>query len=129
MATIKTRVSISSADLTSSTLNLSNSFNVTGTATTGLARQPITSTAVGTASGQITIYVADDYAATAYIYLKNMDTTITDYIYIFIDTSTVILRLSGGEAVLLPTNADKTYKCYATTSGTVLEYMVFGTDQ
>ena len=58
-----------------------------------------------------------------------MDTTVTDYIYIFIDTSTVILRLSGGEAVLLPTNADKTYKAYAASSGTVLEHMVFGTDQ
>ena len=73
MATIQTRVSISSGDLTSSSFNLSNTFNVTGTATTGLARQAITSTAVGTASGQITIYVADDYASTAYIYLKNMD--------------------------------------------------------
>ena len=58
-----------------------------------------------------------------------MDTTVTDYIYIFIDTNTVLLRLSGGESALLPTNADKTYKCYATTSGTVLEHMVFGTDQ
>jgi hypothetical protein len=129
MATIKTRVSVSSADLTSSTLNLATSFDVTGTATSGLARNPITSTAVGTASGQITIYTADDYAATAYIYVKNMDTTVTDYIYIFIDTSTVLLRLSGGEGALLPTNADKTYKAYAATSGTVLEWMVFGTDQ
>ena len=129
MATIQTRVSVFSSDLISNTINLNNSFNVTGTSTNGLARNPVTSTAVGTASGQVTIYTADDYAATAYIYLKNMDTTVTDYIYIFIDTSTVILRLSGGEAVLLPTNADKTYKAYAASSGTVLEHMVFGTDQ
>ena len=119
MATIQTRVSIFSSDLISNTINLNNSFNVTGTSTNGLARNPITSTAVGTASGQVTIYTADDYAATAYIYLKNMDTTVTDYIYIFIDTNTV----------LLPTNADKTYKAYAASSGTVLEHMVFGTDQ
>ena len=134
MATVTAAVTLTSAvgDLLTDALALSDSTAITAGETTGLARMKITSTAKGTASGQVTIYTADDFAAIAYIYIKNTDATATDYIYVYDDTTSgdpVILKLAGGDWAFLPTIADKTLKAYATTSGTIIESMVFGTDQ
>ena len=132
MATITSEITLSSTDLLTDSLDINTTATITAGNTTGLARRPITSTAKGTASGQVTIYTADDFAAIAYIYVKNTDATATDYIYVFDDTSSGdpdILKLAGGDWAFLPTIADKTLKAYATTSGTIIEYMVFGTDQ
>jgi len=132
MATTTNTLTLTSSDLLSDSLSLSAAMTITASNTTGLARRPITSTAVGTASGQVTIYTADDFAAIAYVYLKNTDTTATDYIYVFDDTTSgdpVILKLAGGDWAFMPVIADKTLKAYATTSGTVLEFMIIGTDQ
>jgi len=132
MATTTNTLTLTSSDLLSDSLSLSAAMTITASNTTGLARRPITSTAVGTASGQVTIYTADDFAAIAYVYLKNTDPTATDYIYVFDDTTSgdpVILKLAGGDWAFMPVIADKTLKAYATTSGTVLEFMIIGTDQ
>ena len=128
MAKVTTKLTLSSTDLLSQSLNLSLSKTITAAHTTGLARAPITSTAIGTTSGQVTIYTADDYAATAYIYIKNTDTTATNYIYVY-TASNNWLKIAGGEFAFLPLIADDTLKAYATTSGTIVEFMVFGTDQ
>ena len=132
MATLTAQLNLDSTDLLTDRLSLITSASISMANTTGLARRPITSTAKGTASGQVTVYTADDFAAIAYVYIKNTDTTATDYIYIYDDTSTgdpIILKLAGGDWAFLPTVADKTLKAYAATSGTVIEYVVFGTDQ
>ena len=132
MATTTNTLTLTSSDLLSDSLSLSAAMTITASNTTGLARRPITSTAVGTASGQVTIYTADDFAAIAYVYLKNTDSTATDYIYVFDDTTSgdpVILKLAGGDWAFMPVIADKTLKAYATTSGTILEFMIIGTDQ
>ena len=132
MATLTAQLNLDSKDLLTDRLSLITSASISMANTTGLARRPITSTAKGTASGQVTVYTADDFAAIAYVYIKTTDTTATDYIYIYDDTSTgdpIILKLAGGDWAFLPTVADKTLKAYAATSGTVIEYVVFGTDQ
>ena len=134
MATLTPTLKLESIDLTNDTLSLTTTGAITNANlhTTGIARRPITSTAKGTAAGQVTLYTADDFAATAYIYVKNIDTTATDYIYVYDDSSTgdpVVLKLAGGDFAYLPTIADKTLKAYATTSGTIVEFAVFGTDQ
>jgi hypothetical protein len=133
MATVSATISLSSAagDLTTSALTLSDSNAITAGETTGLARMKITATSKGSA-GEVTVYTADDFAAICYIYIKNTDATATDYIYVYDDTTSgdpVILKLAGGDWAFLPTIADKTLKAYATTSGTIIESMVFGTDQ
>jgi len=128
MATITPKLTLTSTDLLSQNLNLSISTSITASHTTGLARAPITSTAIGTASGQVTLYTADDYAAVAYLYIKNTDSTATDYIYVYTG-SNIWLKLGGGEFAFLPMVADDTLKAYAATSGTIVEWMVFGTDQ
>lgn len=133
MATVSTTISLSSAagDLTSNALTLSDSVAITAGNTTGLARRPITSTAKGTASGQVTLYTASDFSSIAYLYVKNTDTTSTDYIYIYDGTTSgnpIILKLAGGDWAFLPLHADMTLKAYATTDPTIVEFMVFGTD-
>tara|TARA_R110002012_G_scaffold18701_3_gene68338 strand:- start:197 stop:589 length:393 start_codon:yes stop_codon:yes gene_type:complete len=130
MATFKGTLSLSSSDLLSDALSFSTNTSVTASHTTGLARAPITSTAIGTASGQVTLYTGDDYAAIAYLYIKNTDTTATDYIFVYKDGGTDIwLKLAGGDFAFLPLVADDTLKAYATTNPTVVEWMVVGTDQ
>ena len=70
MATTTATLTLSSTDLLSDELALVTSCTLTKTTTstgiedtTGLNRKKITSTAKGTASGQITLYTADDFAA------------------------------------------------------------------
>ena len=130
MATLTPTLTLVSSDLVTDDLNLSTNTSVTANHTTGLARRPITSTAVGTASGQVTLYTGDDFAATAYLYVKNTDATATDYIYVYKDGGTDnLLELAGGDWAFMPLIADDTLKAWATTSPTVVEFMVIGTDQ
>jgi hypothetical protein len=130
MATLTPTITLSSTDLVTDSLSLSTSTSITASHTTGLARRPITSTAVGTASGQVTLYTGDDFAAIAYLYIKNTDATATDYIYVYKDGGTDnLLKLAGGDWAFLPLIADDTLKAWATTSGTIIEFMVVGADQ
>mgnify|MGYP003137338817 CR=1 FL=1 len=130
MATTTAKITLASTDLISDTLDFTQSASITASHTTGLARAPITSTAVGTASGQVTLYTGDDYAAIAYLYIKNTDATATDYVYVYKDGGTDNwLKLAGGDWAFLPLIADDTLKAWATTSGTVVEWMIVGTDQ
>lgn len=128
MATVTPKLTLTSTDLLSQNLNLSVSTSITASHTSGLARAPITSTAIGTASGQVTLYTADDFAAIAYLYVKNTDSTATNYIYVY-TASNNWLKIAGGEFAFLPLIADDTLKAYAATSGSIVEWMVFGTDQ
>jgi hypothetical protein len=131
MATVTTKLTISSSDLTSQSLSLSLNKSISATATTGLARKAITSTAKGTASGQVTIHTAADFTAPAYIYIKNTDSTTTDHVIVYDATTSgnpILLLLRGGEFAFLPANNSIDLKAYAVTSGTIVEFMVFGTE-
>ena len=130
MATVTSKLTLTSSDLLSQNLNISVSKSATASHTTGLARKKVAQTAVH--ANAALLYTADDYAAIAYIYIKNTDTTATNYVYVYDDTTSgdpVILKLAGGEFAFMPTNADKTLKAYGTNANTVVESMVFGTDQ
>jgi hypothetical protein len=131
MATITAQITLSSTDLLTDTLSASVSTSITASNTTGMARRPITSTAKGTAAGQVVLYTGGDFSATVYLYVKNTDTDSGDYVYVYVDTAADdpdLLKLNAGEWAFLPLNADETLTAYATSSGTVVEYMVFGTD-
>jgi|TARA_Y100000034_G_scaffold51545_1_gene63361 hypothetical protein len=129
MATLTANITLTSTDLLTDSLSLTVSNNLT-VLQGGIFRSTVTATSTGASA--TTIYTADDYAAPCYIYIKNTDATATDYLYVYDDTSTgdpVELKLSGGEWAWMPTNADKTLRVYAATTGTVVEYGIFGTDQ
>ena len=139
MATTTATLVLSSADLLSDELALTTTATLTqtGTATgvedtTGLARAKVISTAKGTASGQVTLYTADDFAAIPYLYVKNLATTAGHRIHIYDDTTSgdpLQFQLDAGDWGFIPMHGDKTYKAYATTNPTSIEFMVIGKDQ
>ena len=131
MATVTPKLTLTSTDLLSQNLNLSVSTSITASATTGLARNSITSTAKGTASGQVTLHTAADFTAPAYLYVKNTDSTASDHIIVYDATTSgnpILLKLQGGEFAFMPLNNSIDLKAYAVTSGTIVEFMVFGTE-
>jgi len=139
MATTTATLTLNSSDLLTDELSLSVTTTLTQTTTstgiedtTGLTRKKITSTAKGTASGQITLYTADDFAAIGYLYIKNLETTVGNRIYIYDDTSTndpIQFQLDAGDFAFIPMHGDKTYKAYAQTNPSSIEFMVMGKDQ
>ena len=140
MATTTALITISSTDLLSDILSLSSTTTLTktGTATgvehtTGLARAVVKSTAKGTASGQVTLYTADDFAAIPYLYLKNTATTAGHKIYVYDDTTSgdpIQFQLDAGDRGFIPMHGDKTYKAYAPGGhDPTVEWMVIGADQ
>tara|TARA_Y100000593_G_C4238382_1_gene300803 strand:+ start:605 stop:1006 length:402 start_codon:yes stop_codon:yes gene_type:complete len=133
MATTTPTLTLTSSDLLTDSLALETTTSVTASHTTGLARAIVKSTAKGTAAGQVTLYTADDYAAIAYLYVKNTNTTAANKIYIYDDTSTgdpILIQLAGSDFAWIPMHGDKTLKAY-NPNGTdpVIEWMVIGTDQ
>ena len=133
MATLNTTLTLASTDLTSDTLNLTATNSITISHTTGISRETVTSTAKGTASGQVTLYTADDYAAIAYLYIKNTSTTVADKIFIYDDSTSgdpTIMQLAGTDLAWVPMHGDKTLKAYNPNgSNPVIEWMIIGTDQ
>tara|TARA_R100001082_G_C4349224_1_gene153738 strand:+ start:655 stop:1053 length:399 start_codon:yes stop_codon:yes gene_type:complete len=132
MATVSATITLSSAagDLTTNALSLSDSKAITATHTTGLARKKVTATAVHATA--TVLYTADDFAAPAYLYIKNTHTTSSEYIWVYDDDSSdvVILKMAGEQWAFLPLKGDKTIKAYAPSGNNpVVEFMVFGEDQ
>ena len=111
MATITPTLTLTSSDLLTDALSLSTTTTITASHTTGLARAVVKSTAKGTASGQITLYTADDYAAIAYLFVKNISATAANKIYIYDDTSSgdpILIQLAGGDFTFIPMHGDIT---------------------
>ena len=139
MATTTATITINSTDLLTDELSLATTCTLTKTTTatgiedtTGLNRKKITSTAKGTASGQITLYTADDFAAIPYLYIKNLATTAGHRIYVYDNTTSgdpIQFQLDAGDWGFIPMHGDKTYKAYATNNPTSVEFMVMGQDQ
>ena len=140
MATTTATITISSADLVSDELALTSTATLTqtGTATgitqtTGLARKVVKSTAKGTASGQVTLYTADDFAAIPYLYIKNTATTAGHKIYVYDDSTSgdpIQFQLDAGDWGFIPMHGDKTYKAYSPGGNDpTVEFMVMGQDQ
>lgn len=132
MATTIAQLTLTSTDLLSDDLELSTVGSITASHTGGLSRSAITSTAIGTASGQVTVDTADTFAAPNFIYIKNTAdyhaSNNVVYGYWSGDPDGAILQLHGGQFAYMPTSGDFTLKLYTSTSGTVVEYMVIGTN-
>mgnify|MGYP007073203060 FL=1 len=132
MATVTAALTLSSSDLLSDALSTAVSVGITADITNGMQRKLVTSTAQGTASGQVTLIGAstDQFATTpAYLYVKNTDTTRTNYVYVYQDSSDnkTVLKLAGGDWAFLPVphNVDD-LKAFSTAGTEVVEFMAFG---
>ena len=132
MATTIAQLTLTSTDLTSDTLALSTVASISAAHTSGLSRATVTSTAIGTSSGQVTVDTADDFASPNFIYIKNTEdyhaSNNVIYGYFSGDSDGMVLQIHGGQFAYLPTSGDFTLKLYTSTSGTVVEYMVIGTN-
>tara|TARA_R110002020_G_scaffold91220_1_gene221736 strand:+ start:36 stop:452 length:417 start_codon:yes stop_codon:yes gene_type:complete len=134
-ATLNLTSDISSDDVS---ISVTATLTKTGTSTniehtTGLARKIVTSTAKGTASGQVTLYTGDDFAAIPYLYIKNTATTAGHKIYVYDDTTSgdpIQFQLDAGDWGFIPMHGDKTYKAYSPGGNDpTVEWMVMGADQ
>jgi hypothetical protein len=123
MATVKATLTISSTDITSDVMDVTATESLTLTQG-GIMRYSVTGTATGTA---YTLYTANDQTGPVYMYLKNTDTTGTDYLNVFLDSSDLktIVKLKGGEFAWLTIADAQTYKVFATTAETIIEYGIF----
>ena len=133
MATTTATITVNSTDLLTDELSLATTatlYNNPGY-TTGLQRLKVQATAVH--STATVLYTADDFAAIAYLYVKNTATTAGHKIYIYDDSSTgdpIQFQLDAGDWGFIPMHGDKTYKAYSPGGNDpTVEWMVMGKDQ
>ena len=137
MATTTAELTLTSSDLLTDSLDLNTSSTLTKTTTsngiehtTGLTRKVVKSTDTATASGQVTLYTADEFAAIPYLYIKNIATTPGHRIYIYDDTTSgdpIQFQLDAGDWAFIPMHGDKTYKAYSPGGNDpTVEFMVMG---
>jgi len=131
MATTIAQLTLTSSDLLSDTLELTTLASIVAPHTGGLSRSAVTSTAIGTASGQVTVDTANTFASPNFIYVKNTadfhasNSVVYGY---FNGQSGHSLQLHGGQFAYIPASGDFTLKFYTSTSGTIIEHMVIGTN-
>tara|TARA_R100001198_G_C5216897_1_gene200336 strand:+ start:758 stop:1147 length:390 start_codon:yes stop_codon:yes gene_type:complete len=128
MATVTPKLTISSSDLLSQPVNISVSSSITATSG-GVERRKVAQTAVH--ADAVVLFTASDFSAPAYLFVKNTETTVTNYVYVYDDTTSgdpVILKLGGGQFAWMPLNAGLTIKAYGTSADSIVEFGLFGTD-
>lgn len=127
MAIVRASLSLNSADVLTSALALSTVANLTCDSG-ALIRAKVKGTAVGTSA--LKIYPADQCSERAYVYVKNLDSELEQYVYIYNDDDAngLVAKIGGGEFAFIPVAVDKAYVVYATKVDTMVEYGVFGND-
>ena len=124
MATTTAVLTLTS-DMTSDSLSAAPTFNLTSNGTDGLTKT--TGLAVDSyATGSATImYDKDDYTdGYLYIYIKNTDSTFTNYLQILIDAEE-IGRLPGGAWCFLPWHGDSEFKVQPQNANSLIEHALY----
>jgi len=126
MGNVRVGLSLSSTDILSSALNLSVATSLL-VDSGSLIRTKVLGTAAD--SNDLAIYIANQCSDRAYLYIKNLDSQLENYIYIHNDTDTgLVAKIGGGEFAFIPVAVDKKYEVYGTVVDTLIEYGVFGND-
>lgn len=127
MATLRVTVTLSSASVLASPVDISDGFSAT--ADSGiLSRAKVVKTSVD--ANALEVYTANDKTESAYVFLKNLETEKEKYIYIYNDTDSdgLVAKVGGGEFCFIPVAVDKSYRVYATKVDSMVEFGVFGLD-
>jgi hypothetical protein len=141
MSTTSLELNITS-DITSNEISLNSKFFVTTNGSTGVTESTgVARKTIGTADTlliDISATPVSIIAAKAVLYLKNMDSTFTDYVDVkFGNTGGTYmnsLRIYGGQFAVLPlscltdgdgSGTDVDVNVIAATSGTLIEYAMF----
>ena len=126
MATVRASLSLNSADVLTSALALTTVANLRCDSGS-LIRAKVKGTAAD--SNDLAIYIVAQCSERAYLYIKNLETEVENYIYIHNDTDTgLVAKIGGGEFAFIPVAVDKKYEVYATRVDSLIEYGVFGND-
>ena len=127
MATVRASLSLNSADVLTSALALTTVANL-NCGSGALIRAKVKATDHDTTA--LRIYAANQCNERAYVYLKNLDTELEQYVYIYNDSEAdaLVAKIGGGEFAFVPVAVDKAYVVYATKVDTMVEYGVFGND-
>ena len=115
MATLTAKLTLTSATVTSDTLNLT----VTDTLT--IAQKVIAPSRVVTSTSDLTLFASSSYSR-SYVYLKNMDSSIA----MDIDFgSTASFNLAAGEFAFFPWHASQNIVVAADSGTPILEYALW----
>lgn len=127
MATVRASLSLNSADVLTSALALTTVANL-NCDSGALIRAKVKATDHDNTA--LRIYAANQCNERAYVYLKNLDTELEQYVYIYNDSEAdaLVAKIGGGEFAFVPVAVDKAYVVYATKVDTMVEYAVFGND-
>ena len=128
MATVRVALRVSSADVLTSTLDVSVASNLLADSGS-LVRAKVKGTAADT--DDLVVYKANDKLESAYLYIRNLDEKKESYIFVRNETESntaLVAIIGGGEFAFIPVAVDKTYECIATKVNTLVEYGVFGLD-
>tara|TARA_R110000765_G_scaffold304703_2_gene398631 strand:- start:25 stop:432 length:408 start_codon:yes stop_codon:yes gene_type:complete len=128
MATITASLSLSSSDVLPSPMSV-NAQAVLSADSGSLIRAKVKGTAADT--DDLLLYKANEKLERAYLYIKNLDPDLENYIYVRNETesnSAVAAKIGGGEFAFIPVGVDKTYEAIGTKANQPIEYGVFGFD-
>jgi len=130
MATVTATLNLVSTDLVSDSISMSVSASISAAHTVGISRSKITSTAIGTTSGQVILIDASLWTPPSYLYVKNTSASASDLVYVYAQTAAddpIIARIPGGAFMLIPCDNTTDLSCYGSGSGIVVEHAVIGT--
>ena len=128
MATLTVNLRVSSLDVLSSSLDLTTQKALT-VDSGSLLRAKVKGTAADT--NDMILYLANDKTDRAYLYIKNLDSVLENYIYLRNETESdtaLAAKVGGGEFAFIPLSPDKTYAVHGTKIDQMVEYGVFGND-
>jgi hypothetical protein len=126
MANVTVSLSLASSDVLTSPLNLSVSGSIS-VDSGSLIRAKVKGIAADT--NDLAIYIVNQCSERAYLYIKNLEERLEDYVYIHNDTDTgLVAKIGGGEFAFIPVAPDKKYEVYGTKIDSAIEYGVFGND-
>ena len=126
MASVRASLSLASSDVLTSPLNISvdSTLNVDSGS---LIRAKVKGVAADT--NDLAVYIVNQCSERAYLFLRNLEVELENYIYVHNDTDTgLVAKIGGGEFAFIPINPDKKLEVYATKVDTMVEYGVFGND-
>ena len=128
MGSLRAVLTLSSSNILTTNLNITVQSTVEADSG-NVIRGKILGTAAG--CNDVTVYKASDKTDNAYVYIKNMDPSRENYIYVYADSASddpVFMKIAGGEFAFFPAKSDQTLKAYGTKVDTIVEYGVFGQD-
>ena len=128
MGTITANISLSSSDVLPSPMSVTAEA-VLSADSGSLVRAQVKGTTADT--DDLVLYKANDKLERAYLYIKNLDSELENYITVRNETESntaIVAKIGGGEFAFIPVGVDKTYEAIATKANTLIEYGVFGLD-